>query len=240
MHDETIFNANDGERFFWGMERDTVISKKSMGSGIMVSDFVNQQIGYLGLTNEQWVKAKKKYPLIPKIARFTMEYGKNKQEYFESTKFLQQVEGALQIASFLWPDHDHIWVFDHSGVHKRKADDALNVSNMNLNDGGKQQHFRSTVWTGEIQYLVHQTGPSKGEAKGLRTMLQERGLQKNTMLRADAVITLGNCVDFKNKQTDLEKLVSKFTTLTSTHSVLFLPKFHCKFNSIELVQATRK
>ena len=52
MHDKTVFSANDEEWSFWRMERNTVISKKSMGSGIMMSDFVNQQIGYLSLTNK--------------------------------------------------------------------------------------------------------------------------------------------------------------------------------------------
>lgn len=150
MHDESIFHANDGERSFWGFEDDKVMKKKYLGSGKMVSDFVNQQIGWLRLTDAQWALAKQLYPDIPQVARFMMEYGKNKEGYFESKKFLEQVRGALQIASYLWPDHEHVWVFDHSGVHKRMSDDALNTNKMNLSDGGKQTRMHSTVFDGKV------------------------------------------------------------------------------------------
>ena len=144
MHDESIFHANDGERSFWGKEGDKVMKKKSLGSGIMVSDFINQQISWLQLIATQWEDAKKIYPDIPRTACITLEYGKNKESYFENKRFLDQVCGALQIATYLWPTHDHVWVFDHSGVHKCMGDDALSTVKMNLTDGGKQPHLHLT------------------------------------------------------------------------------------------------
>lgn len=93
-----------------------------------------------------------------------------------------------------------------------------------------------------MQDLVYPVGHQfAGEAKGLRTILQERGLWRDGMLKAEAASVLAECSDFKHEKTELEKVVSTFASLSQTqHSVLFLPKFHCEFNPIELAWAKSK
>lgn len=214
----------------------------SIQSLVCTHTFLSVKIlsGWLRLPEDKLQEARKKYPDITTTAQYTMEYGKNKDGYFEGKKFLTQATNVLQIASVLWPDKDHVWCFDHSGVHKRMADDALNASRMNLNDGGKQPKMRTTKWNGQVQHMVYTSGPSIGEPKGLRTVLIERGLWRDSMLKDDAMKVLSECEDFKNEKSELEHLVEKFNTPTSTHSVLFLPKYHCEFNPIELAWASAK
>jgi hypothetical protein len=52
---------------------------------------------------------------------------------------------------------------------------------MNVKPGGKQNILRDTEWTDEHnethkQSMVFTTGPLKGQPKGLRQVLRERGL----------------------------------------------------------------
>lgn len=125
QHNESIFNANDDERTFWGEKDDKCLKKKSLGSGIMMSGFINAQIRQLKLTQQQWTDLKQIHPQIPQSAWFSMEYGKNKEGYFESEKFLTQAKWVVIMANYLWPNHRHLWCFDHSGVHKKKAANTL-------------------------------------------------------------------------------------------------------------------
>lgn len=48
---------------------------KSKGSGIMVSDFIDERNGCLQLTEEEYERAKEKDPTIRKHARQLLEYG---------------------------------------------------------------------------------------------------------------------------------------------------------------------
>ena len=42
-------------------------------------------------------------------------------------------------------------VFDQPSCHTAIAEDALDVSNMNVGQGGKQGKMRDTVWAGKPQ-----------------------------------------------------------------------------------------
>src|SRR3954471_14368542 len=73
-----------------------------------------------------------------------------------------------------------VFAFDNSSSHAKLADDTLNVANMNLNPGGKQSIMRDTVFNGQIQTMVFPSDHSdellRGKAKGMKVILQERGL----------------------------------------------------------------
>ena len=47
FYDESTFNANDDEASQWGRPEHQVIRPKSCSSGIMVSDFITKNDGYL-------------------------------------------------------------------------------------------------------------------------------------------------------------------------------------------------
>ena len=63
-HDESIFNTNEGQTWMWGEEDRPAILPKTKGSGIMVSDFVEEHGGYLQLTDAELVLAKERFPDI--------------------------------------------------------------------------------------------------------------------------------------------------------------------------------
>ena len=57
------------------------------------------------------------------------------------------------------------------------AEDALSVERLNVRDGGKQPFLRDTVWDGQVQKMVRPDGVQKG----LRTVLEERGVYTKGM-----------------------------------------------------------
>ena len=60
FHDESIFNTNEGQTWMWGESEQPAILPKTKGSGIMVSDFVEEYGGYLKLSPEELDHAKSK------------------------------------------------------------------------------------------------------------------------------------------------------------------------------------
>lgn len=57
FHDESTFQANDDQSTFWGTENMTFLRPKSKGTGIMVSDFIEEHNGYLKLTDDEYAQA---------------------------------------------------------------------------------------------------------------------------------------------------------------------------------------
>ena len=105
-----------------------VMRPKSKGSGIMVSDFVEERGGYLALTKEQYDVVKGNNPSVTKNVC--------------SDKFMNQIRHAVKMVEVKYPKNDgwHVaWIFDHSSCHSAMPDDALDVSRMNVNPGGKQR-----------------------------------------------------------------------------------------------------
>ena len=63
----------------WGESERPAILPKTKGSGIMVSDFVEEYGGYLKLSPDELDHAKSKYPNIEPAARRRLEYGAEKE-----------------------------------------------------------------------------------------------------------------------------------------------------------------
>jgi hypothetical protein len=78
-----------------------------------------------------------------------------------------------------------IFAFDHSSSHTKVADDSLNAFTMNLKSGGKQPVMRDTIYNGRVQQMVFSSDyPDEklsGKPKGMRIILQERGLWKSDL-----------------------------------------------------------
>ena len=148
FHDESTFHVNEDQPFQWGEKGSFMLRPKSKGSGIMISDFVDGRNGYLALTDDELSTGKANNPNLQKCARTTIEYGESREGYWTSEKFMKQMEKAVEIAEAKYPKADnwkHVWVLDSSSCHTAKADDALEVSKMNVNPGGKQKVMRDTV-----------------------------------------------------------------------------------------------
>ena len=140
----------------------------------MVSDFIEERDGFLSLSDEMFEALSSVDPLIPQSARVILEYGKNKDGYWNNSLFMEQMEVAVKVAEAKYPPRvfKHVWVFDHSCGHTAYAPDALVTSRLNKKPGGKQPAMRDTLWAGKPQRLVMDDGTPKGAAM----ILEERGI----------------------------------------------------------------
>ncbi len=127
-HDESIFSINEGQIWMWASEDTPVLQPKTKGSGIMVSDFIDQHSGFLRLTDEEHALATAANPDFPKTARTLLEYGADKEGCWTGDKFMANVERAAKIAEFKYRSDKYtlVWLFDQSSCHKAYAEDALN------------------------------------------------------------------------------------------------------------------
>ena len=163
-HDESIFSTNEAQTWMWGMQDKPAILPKTRGSGIMVSDFIEEYSGYISLASDELDTARMLDPNFPQKARELFEYRAAREGYWTGEKFMLQLEKAFKIAEFKYnPDEfTVVWLFDQSSCHKAFASDALNVNNMNVKPGGKQAVMHDTVWAGKSQKLVDSAGVPKG------------------------------------------------------------------------------
>lgn len=54
FHKETTFNTNEDEGLQWGTADSQLIRPKSRGSGIMVSDFITENDGFMCLIENEF------------------------------------------------------------------------------------------------------------------------------------------------------------------------------------------
>ena len=101
----------------------------------MVSDFIEQHDGYLC-----WYQC-------AQTARVLLEYGADKEGYWNSEQFMANVADAVAIAEFKYPPQKNtiVFIFDQSSCHKAYTEDALNTSRMNVHPGGIQPCMRGTL-----------------------------------------------------------------------------------------------
>lgn len=234
FHDESTFNSNEDQHFQWGQKGEHMLRPKSKGSGIMVSDFIDERKGYLALTEEEHRKAVKNDSSIKQQARLLLEYGENREGYFTSEKFMAQVDIAVKIAEVKYPRSDnwkYVWIFDQSSCHKAMADDALDASKMNVKPGGMQPKMRTTMWAGKEQKMCY----DNGTPKGMRAVLEERGINTETLIGPQMQVILSNHEDFKSEKPKVIHFLEN-----KGHMALFLPKFHPEMNPIERVWAQSK
>ena len=90
--------------------------------------------------------------------------------------------------------------------------------------------MRDTTWAGRPQAMVN----PDGTAKGLRTILRERGINSSSLKADDNAYDmrtiLSNCDDFLSEKTQVEHYVESRDFLC-----YFLSKFLCELNPIEHV-----
>ena len=101
-------------------------------AGYMISGFSNTDFGFLILTPEQKAEIEAKRDNV-KLKHFTQwskadggddkwysyhqfEYGKNREGYWDGEKMIVQVEELLDAAEHIWPEYEHVLVFDWSAA----------------------------------------------------------------------------------------------------------------------------
>ena len=110
---------------------------------------------------------------------------------------------AIRIAEFKYPKREgwkRVWVFDHSSCHAAMADDSLDVSKMNVNPGGKQRVMHDDgFWDGKVQSMNY----AIGIPKGMKIVLEERGINTKGMNADRMREILRSHPDFKNEKIEL-------------------------------------
>lgn len=153
---------------------------------------------------------------------------------------------AIRIFELAHPGCQALFIFDQSSAHASLPEGALKAFEMNKSDGGAQRMQKDT-------YIPNSGNPpkkqkmtnDKGQARGLKSVLEERGFDvKNMRAKCSPVCPFENtdcCMarllskqeDFMNQPSQLETLITE-----AGHICLFLPKFHCELNPIEMVRSS--
>ncbi|KDQ33601.1 hypothetical protein PLEOSDRAFT_164326 [Pleurotus ostreatus PC15] len=238
FQDESTFHANEYAPSLWLREGKNVLRKKGRGRLIHVSDFVTEVSGRLVLFNANGE--------IIEDARQIIYPGTNGDAWWDHEQLLAQVKRAIQIFETAHPGCHALFIFDQSSAHASLGPDALHAFEMNKSNGGKQRHQRDTVipMNNPVVKLRGKPQPMKlpnGQPKGLQQVLEERGFDvKGLKAKCKPVCPFENkgcCMarllsqqdDFANQTSLLEELIRK-----AGHECIFLPKFHCELNPIEM------
>jgi len=153
----------------------------------------------------------------------------------------QKTERAIASFERTHPGMIGLFCFDQSSNHQAMPEDALVASKMNLGGGGKQPKMRDGWFLRGGEKVLQKMVDEKGEPKGIKKVLQERGLWPEGKFVLDckegctqgstsccARKTMASQSDFQSQRSALEDLV-----LGRGHVVEFYPKFHCETNYIE-------
>ena len=151
------------------------------------------------------------------------------------------------------PGYQALFPVDNSQGHSAYSTDALLASRMNLRPGGKQSRMRDGWFTRDNQKVIqsmvfasdHLEFPN--QPKGMKQVLQERGLWVNGLLmkcRDKCPVASVNCcakrlletqLDFQEQRSLVQEVIE-----AAGHLSIFLPKFHCELNFIEYFWGTIK
>ena len=220
-----------------------VLRKKGRGRIIHVSDFVNEEDSRLILCGADGK--------IIKDARRIIFPGANGDAWWTHENLLEQVQSTIQIhEEASGPGVQALFIFDNSSAHTTLPPDALRAFDMNKSDGGKQRIQHDTVipqsnLDPSKRGLLQKMTTSSGQPKGLQSVLEEwgfdlRGLKRSKCSPICPFESQGCCLarllsqqdDFRNQSSMLEELIHN-----TGHECLFLPKFHCELNPIEMVHS---
>jgi len=162
----------------------------------MVSEFLCAAKGRLSYFDESTQQ--------PVYATAIIKYGSGKGDdgWWNAQKMVEQTQRAITVFNHAFPGDIAVFAFDNSSGHACKAVDALVACRMNLSPGGKQARMRDTHFTScsdgvqVYQQMVFQLGDCHpygtdipiprnwiGEPKGMKRVLQERGLWRDGLLK---------------------------------------------------------
>jgi hypothetical protein len=220
-------------------EGEVLLQCKSRGRLIHVSDFINEATGRLVLRNADGE--------IELDARRIIYPGSNGDAWWDHEQLLAQVQDAIKIFEAAHPDCQALFIFDQLSAHASLGPDALRAFEMNKSNGGKQRRQHDTVIpesnpVAEYRGKVQKMTTDQGDAKGLQQVLEERGFNVWGMRakckpvcpwendRCCMAHLLSKQDDFTKQESMLEAFIHQ-----SGHQCIFLPKFHCELNPIEMV-----
>ena len=184
---------------------------------------------------------------IIRDARKIIYPGANGDPWWDTKQLMDQIRSAIEIFEAAHPNCQALFIFDQSSAHASLPPDALKAFEMNKSDGGKQRKQRDTEIPQSNPDPRFRGQPQKmttlsGQQKGLQAVLEERGFDVLHLKAKCAPVCpfeSQNCCmarllsqqeDFMNQESMLETFIRG-----AGHECLFLPKFHCELNPIEMV-----
>ena len=135
-----------------------------------------------------------------------------RENYFTNDHLLHQVARTVDIFERIHSYATTLFLFDNATSHHKVLDDAVNADRMNVGLGGKRPKMQDTVWDGAVQKLVYEDGTPKG----MRAVLEERGVHTTGMRAKKMRDLLETFPDFNGHKTLLEDY--KDTCACSTRS----------------------
>ena len=184
-HDKSTFSSNDGRRQAWTGPSRQFLRPKGRGQGIMVSDFL---LPWCRLSTESLTEEERSDTQLPLYATKYLEYGKAEGYWDGKGRMAHVIEVALPMLRKIYSGYQFLFLFDNSSNHGTYADDALRVQSMSLKPGGLgQKLLRPGYMHGDptqVQAMTYSTidsdtGAEIREAKGMKIVLQQRGLWKD-------------------------------------------------------------
>jgi hypothetical protein len=113
---------------------------------------------------------------LPLHASHLFEFGAAGNGYWEAEDVIRHtVDVAVPMFEATFPGYQALFLFDNASSHAAYADDALLVQHMNLAPGGEQKRLRPGFMNGD-KSQVHPMVDEAGQPKGIRRVLEERGL----------------------------------------------------------------
>ena len=226
----------------------------------MVADFVSTEYG--------WMHSRDK----TKMARILFCAGKGREGYFTKENIRAHLAKAAEILSKDYPDEDHVLIFNNAKTHSKCSEGSLSALRMpkgpsanfkvEVKDTGEDGNLRYSeegkilkkkipmlngVFNGQEQLFywpADSINRLAGHFKGMAQILEERGFQNASNLRAQCRKIFSDCSPGKNdccchhllfNQSDFAEVESILETEAKAFElrVLFLPTFHCELNPIE-------
>lgn len=190
FHDESTFYAHDRRQKHWRKE-DAKAEAQAKGEGIskMVVDFVSADYGFLP------------------GARVVFGAGVARDGYWTNKNVVEHLEKAMVIVKELYPDEDHVFVFDNATTHTRRSPTAPSAKpGITKGPSSKFGNKENITINGRVQYgpdrkplqqLVRMNDTinpfngqpqclyqADGQFKGMTAILTERGYPKAAALKA--------------------------------------------------------
>ena len=143
-----------------------------------------------------------------------------------------QVKRVIPLFEYMYPNAVAEFIFDQSSAHGAFAPDALNAKEMNVNPGGKQRRMHPTIIPddapnpavrGQVQDMIfpndlpphHPYFQFRGQPKGMRVILEERGILAHVIAQNGGKVLPGDCANCKMSQRARDKAACETAAATS-------------------------
>jgi hypothetical protein len=240
-HDESTFEGIDQPKYVYHPPNRPPLYKKSSRLPIMVSEFMSEVDGPI------------------KEVHKVLKYGTDRDdEYWTGAGFANQFKSLVDYHKRTNPEYDAVVALDNAAIHSSFAADAPRACMMTLRNNGSSPYRANGLWwydrNGERveQSYTFEDRDGNDIPKGMRTILQERGIETKGLLKkckicpvlADNTMEPSCCVfqildhqpDFMAAKTMVEQAIEGH----SEFEIIYYPKFHPELNFIEMYWGNAK